>query len=37
MWNIDETGLTLGLYKNQIVIRTLNTKYAYIKCPQDRE
>jgi hypothetical protein len=28
MWNMDETGLVLGLYKNQMVIRTLNTKYS---------
>jgi Tc5 transposase DNA-binding domain/helix-turn-helix, Psq domain len=37
MWNIDETGLTLGLCKNQMVIRTSNTKYVYVKCLQDRE
>jgi Tc5 transposase DNA-binding domain/helix-turn-helix, Psq domain len=37
MWNMDETGLVLGLYKNQMVIRTSNTKYSYVKCPQDRE
>jgi DDE superfamily endonuclease len=34
---MDETGLALGLCKNQIVIRTSSTKYSYIKCPQDRE
>jgi DDE superfamily endonuclease/Tc5 transposase DNA-binding domain/helix-turn-helix, Psq domain len=37
MWNMDETGLALGLCKNQMVIGTSNTKYAYVKCPQDRE
>jgi Tc5 transposase DNA-binding domain/helix-turn-helix, Psq domain len=37
MWNMDETGLALGLCKNQMVIRTSNTKYSYVKCPQDRE
>jgi Tc5 transposase DNA-binding domain/helix-turn-helix, Psq domain len=33
IWNIDETGLALGLCKNQMVIRTSNTKYLYVKCP----
>jgi hypothetical protein len=28
MWNMDETGLALGHYKNQLVIRTSNTKYS---------
>jgi hypothetical protein len=37
MWNMDETGLALGDYKNQMVIGTSSTKYAYVKCPQDRE
>jgi Tc5 transposase DNA-binding domain/helix-turn-helix, Psq domain len=37
MWNMDETGLALGLCKNQMIIRTSNTKYAYIKCLQDHE
>jgi hypothetical protein len=34
---MDETGLALGLCKNQMVIGTSNTKYSYVKCPQDRE
>jgi DDE superfamily endonuclease len=34
---MDETGLALGHCKNQLVIGTSNTKYSYIKCPQDRE
>jgi len=37
MWNMDETGLALGHCKNQLVIRTSNTKYAYIKSPENRE
>jgi DDE superfamily endonuclease len=37
MWNMDETGLALGHYKNQLVIRTSSTKYAYIKSPENRE
>jgi hypothetical protein len=37
MWNMDEIELALGLYKNQMIIRTSNMKYSYVKCPQDRE
>lgn len=34
---MDETGLALGHCKNQLVTETTNTKYSYIKSPQDRE
>jgi Tc5 transposase DNA-binding domain len=37
IWNMDETGLALGHYKDQLVIRTTNVKYSYIKSLQDRE
>jgi hypothetical protein len=37
IWNMDETGLALGHYKNQMVIRTSNTKYLYVKSLEDRE
>jgi phage terminase large subunit-like protein len=37
IWNMDETGLALGHCKNQMVIRTLNTKYLYVKSLEDRE
>jgi Tc5 transposase DNA-binding domain/helix-turn-helix, Psq domain len=37
MWNIDETGLAIGYCKNQMVIGTSNTKYAYSKSLIDRE
>jgi DDE superfamily endonuclease/Tc5 transposase DNA-binding domain/helix-turn-helix, Psq domain len=37
IWNMDETGLALGHCKNQMVIGTSNTKYSYVKSPEDRE
>ena len=37
IWNIDETGLGLGVCNNQIVIRTSKTNQIYNSTPESRE
>jgi DDE superfamily endonuclease len=37
MWNVDETGIALGVCVNQRVIGTSETNKTYMKTPEDRE
>jgi hypothetical protein len=37
IWNMDETGIALGVCKNQWVIGKTSTSKAYVKSPEDRE
>ena len=36
-WNMDETGIALGVYQNQTVLRSLDSDYIYQKAPENRE
>jgi len=37
IWNMDETGIALGVCQNQWVIGKASTKKSYIKSPENRE
>jgi hypothetical protein len=37
MWNMDETGVVLGVYTNHQVLASSSKKKAYIKSLEDRE
>jgi hypothetical protein len=37
IWNMDETGIALGVCSNQTVISSSSTKSFYIKRPENRE
>jgi hypothetical protein len=37
IWNMDETGIALGVCKNQYVIGKASTSTTYIKSPESRE
>lgn len=37
IWNMDETGIALGVCTNTQVLASLSKKKAYIKSPEDRE
>jgi hypothetical protein len=37
IWNMDETGIALGVCTNQIVVGSSTTKFAYVRSPENRE
>jgi hypothetical protein len=37
IWNMDETGIALGVCNNQIVVGSSRTKSTYIQSPENRE
>jgi DDE superfamily endonuclease/Tc5 transposase DNA-binding domain/helix-turn-helix, Psq domain len=37
IWNMDETGIALGVCNNQVVVGSSTTDYAYVKSPENRE
>jgi hypothetical protein len=37
MWNMDETGIALGVCSNQLVIGTSSTNRSYVQRPENRE
>jgi hypothetical protein len=37
IWNMDETGIALGVYNNQRVIGSSTTNYSYVQAPENRE
>jgi hypothetical protein len=37
IWNMDETGIALGICQNQTVIGSSNSRYTYQKAPENRE
>ena len=37
MWNMDETGIALGICANTLVLASSEKSHTYVKAPQDRE
>jgi hypothetical protein len=37
IWNMDETGIALGVCTNQIVVGSSTTKFSYVRTPENRE